>query len=126
MDLCRLNINKVLRKNKVPAYDYYWFIEYDVDYRGNWGQLLNLKNKSDLICTHIIDSTESDKWIWWKYFKTPIKNIKKIRAFLPIYRISKNMLKEIERTLSKENWQGHIEALIPTIINARNGKINEI
>lgn len=126
MDLCRLNIIKILQKNMVPVYDYYWFIEYDVDFNGNWEELLNIKNNSDLICTHIIDHTENDKWIWWKDFKTPLKNIKKIRAFLPIYRISRNMLEEIEWVLSKEGWGGHMEALIPAIIHAKGGKINEI
>lgn len=126
MDICRINIVKVLQKNNIPLYDYYWFIEYDVDYRGNWGELLDIKNESDLICTHLIDYTENDKWVWWKYFNTPMKNIKKMRAFLPIYRISRNMLEEIGTAITQEDWRGHIEALIPTIVGVKNGKINEI
>lgn len=125
MDIARINLYSILKKNKIKDYDFYWLVEYDVNYTGNWNDIISMKDTADLLATHIYTYEKNDNWIWWGSFNTPVKT-KKIRAFLPIFRISGKILINIQTSLKKEKWSGHLEAVLPTIINKHQGKIREI
>ncbi|UGU15235.1 DUF3405 domain-containing protein [Sinomicrobium kalidii] len=103
-----------------PDYDYYWYIEDDVRYTGNWklffDSFSNVHN--DFISTHVQRSHVEPQWPWWdtlKYHNKSIPMEKRIRSFNPIYRISKEALHFIDQALL-DGWCGHHEVLLPTLL----------
>ncbi len=104
-----------------PQYDYYWMIEDDVYFTGNWEVLFKTyQNHSvDFISTHVEKYSESPQWYWWytlKIHNENISNTNKIHSFNPIYRLSNRALKCIDKAL-KSGWSGHHEVLIPTLLH---------
>jgi hypothetical protein len=82
-------------RDKIPHYEYYWFIEYDVVYTGNWRDIISLcmSDTADLIATHIKTYRADSEWSWWKHLKTGhdcVDNEAKIKGFFPVYRISRS------------------------------------
>lgn len=71
MDLARVGIFSILKRAAIPKYAYYWFIEYDVWYSGNWSDIIRTSSLSDLLATHLHSYTEvkfEKNWVWWPYF----------------------------------------------------------
>ena len=50
-----------------PSYEFYWIVEYDVRYTGNWGALFAELGSSDTdyLSTTIQDYDENPRWVWW-------------------------------------------------------------
>lgn len=105
-----------------PNYNYYWCIEDDVRYTGNWAHFFSYFESCDksFISSHMQRYADDQQWGWWNTLiyngKTP-KSEYKIRSFNPIYRISKEALNFIDQKLL-EGWEGHHEVLFPTLLNA--------
>jgi hypothetical protein len=104
-----------------PEYDYYWIIESDVRYTGEWGTLLNSFGAfdHDLITSHIRRIAEEPDMYWYNYFQHPSKTIDRanyVRSFNVIYRISNRALSFIH-SAQQDGWQGHQEVLIPTLLD---------
>ena len=103
-----------------PDYDYYWCIEDDVRFSGDWGYLFsNFNNISaDFISSHIQRAPLVPNWPMWDTLANPYKVIPfedRIRSFNPIYRISKEALEFVIKALQSK-WCGHHEVLFPTLI----------
>jgi hypothetical protein len=103
-----------------PEYDYYWVIEFDVRYTGEWESFLHLFESfhQDLITCHIRYFSQEPFWYWWKTFRHPTKSIdqnKYLRSFNVIFRISNRALAVIHEE-QRDGWQGHPEVLIPTLL----------
>ncbi|WP_367211256.1 hypothetical protein [Sphingobacterium sp. R2] len=101
-------------------YCYYWYIEDDVFYNGNWREFLDKfkRRKTDFISSHLIDYVDQPSWMWWfaiTYKNKSIPNELKIRSFNPIYRISNRALRLIHEKLL-QGWCGHHEVVLPTIL----------
>jgi Protein of unknown function (DUF3405) len=104
-----------------PQYKYYWCIEDDVRFRGNWEKLF--KNISsginyDFISSHIRRYADIPEWVWWDSFNSPEEIIDKkdmFSSFNPIYRISNKALRCIDSYL-KRGFAGHHEMIFPTIL----------
>lgn len=108
---------------KNPDYDFYWFIEDDVRFNGQWETLFNYFTGSvrqpDFISCHIKMFSEDPHWFWWHTLRHPsiyIPLYLRIRSFNPIYRISNSALRFIHHSLSGDKWQGHHEVLLPTLL----------
>lgn len=104
-----------------PEYEWYWFVEYDVRYNGEWGSLLRSFESfdHDLITSHIRHFSEEPWWPWWDTLYHPSKKIEKnqyLRSFNPIYRMSNRSLKFIHEA-QKEGWQGLYEVSFPTLLH---------
>lgn len=102
-----------------PDYDFYWLIEYDVRFSGDWRDFFRYfaHSNADLLTCDIRSYIEKPNWSWWE-LKHPSKNIplrKRYASFNPIYRISNRGLKLIDR-LQREGWSGHHEVLLPTLL----------
>lgn len=108
---------KFYREN--PEYEYYWVIEDDVRFSGDWELFFNsfLTIPSDFITCCIRHWVEEPGWFWWKlehHFKeVPLE--KRLRSFNPIYRISNLALQFINMVLL-DGWCGHHEVLLPTLL----------
>lgn len=106
-----------------PDYDYYWLVEYDVEFGGNWEFLFNTYTKceADFISSYITPYEKEKDWPWW-YLDHPQKKIPKserIRSFNPIYRISKKAMQFLMNELAT-GWKGHNEVLLSTILHHNN------
>lgn len=106
---------------KFPDYEKYWFLEYDVEFGGNWKDLFDayLDCSADFISSYIQRyNHECKHWYWWK-LEHPTQRIpisERIRSFNPIYRISQRALKFLIEEL-KTGWEGHHEVLLPTLLH---------
>jgi len=102
-----------------PEYKYYWIIEYDVRYTGNWSILfgdLNLSN-ADLLGTNVMDFDESPYWAWWSKTELPptiLPMKSRLKLFAPFMRLSRKLLLEVDGKY-RRGWSGHYEMTLPTI-----------
>ncbi len=103
-----------------PDYAYYWVIEDDMRFTGDWKYFFDSFNlyDHDLITSHIRWFKHEPWWNWWQSLShteldIPLK--KRLRSFNPIYRISRRALNFIHRALSQK-WMGHHEVLFPTLL----------
>jgi hypothetical protein len=104
-----------------PNYDYYWFVEYDVRYTGDWHSLISAFESfdHDFITTHIRRFSDEPYWYWWNTFGNLNKQIAQndwIRSFNVIYRISNRALSFLHQELPT-GWHGHHEVLIATVLH---------
>lgn len=104
---------------KLPDYKYYWVIEYDVEFGGNWKYLFNTYQSSsaDFVSSYITHFKNDERWPWW-YLTHPVKSIsnsERIRSFNPIYRISRRALHYLHDEL-RTGWKGHNEVLLSTLL----------
>ena len=102
-------------------YDYYWFIEFDVRYTGDWGLFLQSFEPftHDFIASHIRHYHEEPLWYWWDTLRHPIKTIERdnrLRSYNVIFRISNRALGYIDRE-QRNGWQGFNEVSLPTLLN---------
>lgn len=131
MDIARIFFSSIFRKKKLSfKYKYYWFIEYDVWYEGDWRDIIDISDNSDLLATHIStlkNHIYADKWRWWSHpsGKHTIYDLELIKAYLPIYRISHQGLAYLQKAVSHK-WRWHFELVIPTAINFYWWLISEI
>ena len=114
-----------------PHYNYYWNIEYDVYFNGDWNVLFDYCKlvEADFITSRIENFSQNlnPNWIWWNSLKLKtleISDDQYISSFNPIYRISSNALCALDEILSKGN-SGHHEVLIPTVLNHLGFKISD-
>lgn len=115
---------------KNPQYDYYWAIEYDVRFSGNWALLFDAfcGNHVDLLGTTVYRYDFNPSWDNWRSLTAPPPGVKpqdRIRAFLPIYRISRRAL-DIVHKAYHNGWGGHCECTIPTILNLAGLSIEDM
>ena len=99
-------------------YDYYWYIEYDVRFSGDWVNLFNHFDKeTDFISSHLDSYEEEPDWPFW-YLDHPDKSIpviERIKSFSPILRISNQAMSFMHECLS-DGWFGHTEVLFATLL----------
>jgi hypothetical protein len=112
-----------------PGYDFYWGIEYDVAYEGDWGVLLSSldTDPSDLLGTHVRPAAGAEGWHWLDTLRAgpQASPDEAIIAFLPIWRMShRAMLALAERV--DAGWEGHFEILIPTALKRAGLSIADI
>lgn len=114
---------------RFPYYKYYWSIEYDVAFSGNWERLFALceSRYAHFLSTHIKHYIEDPYWYWWEYLYGNMSQIgiyDRLRSFNPIYRISNEALSLIDKTLLAGSY-GHHEVLIPTLLYSKNFSIED-
>lgn len=125
---CHFPLLKFYLDNR--QYDYYWFIEDDISFNGNWDNLFQAYKNStaDFISTFIKGYSEDPQWYWWSKLKTNNKKIlteNKMRSFNPIYRLSNAALGCIDNAL-KNGWSGHNEALFATLLYNRGFALTDM
>lgn len=114
---------------KHAGYDYYWLIEYDVRFNGDWKNYFGFfaDKDDDFISAHIRDFSGDTRWTRWKEIE--LVNIKLnhkilLHSFNPICRFSDRALSLLnERCLLGD--RGHNEVLMPTLFRYFNLKISD-
>lgn len=113
-----------------PEYDYYWNIEYDVYFNGDWHCLFSAYEfiNTDFITSHIAYYSDLPSWMWWSSMQLTTLSIPQadfVRSFNPIYRISNRALKRLNEVLKEQN-AGHHEVLIPTVLHNTGYTIGDL
>jgi hypothetical protein len=110
--------------HRLPQYDYYWYLEYDVVYSGNWKDFFAEfgENRADMLSTNISRHDEIPDWPLWKSVEMPVgmdlpRNFW-LRSFNPILRLSLRAM-EVMTEECKKGWMGHSEAVMPTVLLQR-------
>lgn len=108
-----------LLSERMREYDYIWLVENDVDFAGNWREffLSTMQSDADLLSTYVYSRNDNSSWEHWSWFQTPSEVSFDLHtsSFNPIVRFSRRLVSIYERTVQNVSWQGHTEALIPTI-----------
>ncbi len=103
-----------------PHFDYYWAIEYDVRFSGDWFFFFDSfkKAKHDFLACHVRDHADEPDWPRWS-LDHPRKSIalhERLRCFNPIFRLSNAALSFLHQSLL-DGWCGHNEVLFPTLLH---------
>jgi len=106
-----------------PDFDYYWAIEYDVRFSGDWFFFFDSFREAnyDFLACHLRDYVDEPDWPRWT-LDHPRKSIalrERLRCFNPIFRLTNAALSFLHRSLL-DGWCGHNEVLFPTLLH-RNG-----
>ena len=116
--------------HRMPRHDYYWYLEYDVVYSGNWkGFFAEFdENSADMLSTNISRHDEIPDWPLWKSVEMPDgmdlpKNLW-LRSFNPILRLSHRAM-EVLTEECRKGWAGHSEAVMPTMLMHRGLSIED-
>jgi Protein of unknown function (DUF3405) len=112
-----------------PDFDYYWAIEYDVRFSGDWFFFFNSFKEAnhDFLACHIRDHVDEPDWPRWS-LDHPCKSIalhERLRCFNPIFRLSNAALSFLHQSLL-DGWCGHNEVLFPTLLHHNGFAIADI
>jgi hypothetical protein len=117
----------VFRQMK-PEYDFYWLVEFDVEFSGNWSELIKsfADNKSDLLCSSIHRQETNPHWGWWQSLLWPHgPKPELIRGFFPFARLSARALDTIIEA-GQAGVDGFQEVLWPTVLHNHGMIIEDI
>lgn len=110
-----------------PMYEFYWVIEDDVRFTGNWQDFFGACDKHDLdfLAAHMKNVPENRSWFWKNFIFSPFEKLvdeEKVYSFNPVYRL-KNSASEFISEMLRKGWKGHHEILIPTLLKKSGMKI---
>jgi hypothetical protein len=118
-----------------PTYEYYWNVEYDVVFSGNWHTFFDAFSHidTDYIASHIHayaeeSVEENSKWPWWQSLflvDIDLPRCEFFKAFNPVYRLSNRAAAMLDKTLSVGN-KGHNEVMIPTMVHYNGYSIGDM
>lgn len=100
-------------------FDFYWFVEYDVRYTGNWRDFFSefLKVDSDMLATTLFRYAFRPTWEHWEGLRVDpsIGHENWVRALCCIARYSHTAFSCLDQAYRK-GYSGHQECLIPTVL----------
>jgi hypothetical protein len=114
-----------------PHTKYFWFVEYDVRFSGNWRTLVDICGRSDadMLGCYLRTREEIPDWDWWPSLwnkRNPQAQILGIRAFLWASRFSRRALSLLSQRCIEDGWTGHVEVLVPSLLHDAGMVIEEI
>jgi len=78
---------------RCPEPDFFWVVENDVRYTGNWQKFFAAfeNNDADLLTTYLHPYASMPDWYWWglDHPEETIELSRCLRGFMPVYRISR-------------------------------------
>jgi hypothetical protein len=114
---------------RLKKYSYFWVIESDVDFFGDWGLFFDefAECKADLIGTRLRSRSQSPNWYHWSTFVGPRSLDPSLltAGFFPVVRFSRRFVETYLDEL-RNGWQGSYEALWPTIALHRGLRVEDI
>ena len=102
-----------------PDYDYYWLIEYDVRFNGNWNDFFSFfqDKDEDFWAAHVEIKEDNPNWMRWHEIELkniPVNDSMLLKSFNPICRFSNRAFALLHsRCLLGD--RGHNELLMPTL-----------
>ena len=117
--------------DRLPGYDWYWYIEYDVAFSGNWGKFFSATEQADadLLAVNMIRRGAIPNWPLWRSLEIPpgleVAHSGWVRAHFAIARISRR-LPEVLIPVYKQGWAGNSEGLLATLAEQHGLRIEDI
>lgn len=114
--------------NDFPEYDYYWRIEYDVHFSGDWRFFFETVSEWDeaFLSCQIRSYCSDPQWWSWE-ISHPTKKMDQSQlyaSFNPIFRISRSALKTIDEE-QRDGWRAHQEVLLATLLNHHHHELRD-
>lgn len=109
---------------RMPAYDRFVLIEFDVDFTGAWGELLDALAASpcDFVPLHLRSHASDPGFYFWPTMEPAAADREWAadpanlwRSFNPIYMITREALGPVEAA-HRRGWHAHYEILLATIL----------
>jgi hypothetical protein len=106
-----------------------WFVEYDVDFSGDWGDLFSVlaASDADLLGTTLYPRARMAEWFHWTWFSGPddLAPEHEARGFFPMVRLSRTFAQTYAEQV-EAGWFGHYEALYTSIALRGGLKVEDI
>ncbi len=122
-------------RRRLPDYDHYWFVEYDVHYEGNWSRFFEhfRDSAADVIATTLeyLSNTPSKVSVLTNYPRLilPGQSVwhddMLVKGFFPICRLSSALL-ELLHQKYRAGLGGHYEVTIPTLAVLNNMLVEDV
>jgi hypothetical protein len=118
--------------HRLPGYDNYWYVEYDVVYSGDWRSFFQnfADNTADMLSTSIARHDRIPDWPFWKSLELPdglvLPEQQWLRSFNPVVRLSRGALETLSHEYRENGWAGHSECVVPTVLAYRGLRIEDI
>jgi len=117
---------------RMPGYDCYLSIEYDVlctrDMRQVLTRLLDVSRGDDVALSYLNSRDPASQWVWWAGLHGP-DGAPPVAAcfgsFLPVVMYSRTFISVYEAALA-DGWRGHAETLVPTIARRHGLRVLDI
>lgn len=113
-------------------YKFYWFVEYDVEFKGIWAVLFEDCSRSlqdyDFLSCHVerYNQKKNGSWMWWKLGNELSFGLEdNVKGFNPICRYSNKALSFLNN-YQKQGNSAHSELLITTSLYQAGYKIGDI
>ena len=110
-------------------YDYYWFVEYDVRFSGDWRFFFDTfaANQADFLTCNIRSYEEEPDWWWWALHhpRKAIPAFARLHSFNTVYRLSRSALDFLHQSLLS-GWCGHHEVMMATVLYESGFRIEDI
>lgn len=113
-----------------PDYDYYWLIEDDVIFTGNWNTFFDtIPDEYDYVTAYLKYFEDEPDWHWFNFFykgnsDIPKKEFVLVGAFSPLYRLSNKAIK-YANSKYLEGYRAHFELSISTLLYNGNFKLGD-
>ncbi|MEA3642640.1 MAG: hypothetical protein VBE63_22250 [Lamprobacter sp.] len=117
--------------DRLPDYSFFWYIEYDVAFSGDWRLFFQAfeASQADLITTSIRTKAQIPHWPLWRSLSPPphveLADEQCLRLFLVVGRLSRR-LKDQLAPLYQQGWTGHFEALLGTLALQQGLEVEDI
>jgi len=112
-----------------PEYKFYWVVEYDVRFSGEWKFFIDSfrSTDADLLGTTLCSKEFYPEWFHWDSVEPPETedSLEFIRGFFPVVRYSQLACRLLV-TAYHDGWRGHFEGLVPTVLYSRGCTIEDI
>lgn len=112
-----------------PNYQYYWVVEYDVRFTGEWQSFFKAfeNSESDLLGTTLTRYEDVPDWFHWSSLRLniPLDQKKFVRGFFPIYRMSGPGFAFLDKAY-REGVAGHYEGLFPTLLEQAGFQLEDV
>lgn len=117
--------------DRLPGYDWYWYIEYDVAFSGDWRTFFAAMEESDadMLATCVMRGNSLPDWPLWKSIEVPegeaLPENERLRVLLVISRFSRRV-NEVLAPVYQQGWAGHFEALFASLAARHGLRIEDI
>ncbi|GAB7128641.1 hypothetical protein JCM19000A_31490 [Silvimonas sp. JCM 19000] len=96
-----------------------WFMEYDVDFAGNWADLFSQYHAepADLLSSSLRPRDRDIEWFHWQQASAPAAVDPHLfcRGFHPLIRVSRTLALAYQHAVADPAWAGHYEFILPTV-----------
>ena len=121
-------------RRRLPEYDFYWFVEYDVHYEGSWDRLFEhfRSSSSGIVGTTLEYLSKLPGKMETLYYPALVvpdevawNEEAMIKGFFPICRLSSGLLDTLDREY-RAGLGGHLEITMPTLASVNAMIVEDI